>query len=75
LLRWVCISNLIKFIFNWYFCAEKPVSLSAEDIRNKKVEVLKVIPPVELKDVVLGQYTANQNGQGYLGLKRKEYLY
>jgi glucose-6-phosphate 1-dehydrogenase len=49
--------------------------LSAEDIRNKKVEVLKVIPPVELKDVVLGQYTANPNGQGYLGLERREYLY
>lgn len=35
---------------------EKPASLNAEDIRDEKVKVLKSIQPVELEDVVLGQY-------------------
>ncbi|CAJ0937723.1 unnamed protein product, partial [Mesorhabditis belari] len=38
---------------------EKPVSLNAEDIRDEKVKVLKSMPPVELKDVIVGQYVAN----------------
>uniref|UniRef100_A0A7I5EBQ1 Glucose-6-phosphate 1-dehydrogenase n=1 Tax=Haemonchus contortus TaxID=6289 RepID=A0A7I5EBQ1_HAECO len=38
---------------------EKPASLDAEDIRDEKVKVLKAIKPVQLKDVVLGQYVAN----------------
>nr|CDJ89535.1 Glucose-6-phosphate dehydrogenase domain containing protein [Haemonchus contortus] len=38
---------------------EKPASLDAEDIRDEKVKVLKAIRPVQLKDVVLGQYVAN----------------
>ncbi|KAI6224756.1 Glucose-6-phosphate 1-dehydrogenase [Aphelenchoides besseyi] len=42
---------------------EKPASLSAEDIRNEKVKVLKNIKAVELKDVVLGQYVADPNGK------------
>ncbi|KAH7721911.1 Glucose-6-phosphate 1-dehydrogenase [Aphelenchoides avenae] len=42
---------------------EKPTSLSAEDIRNEKVKVLKAIKPVELKDVVVGQYVGNPEGK------------
>jgi len=51
---------------------EKPASTSADDIRNEKVKVLKQIRPLELSDVILGQYTGDPNGatedtrQGYL---------
>ncbi|PAV59907.1 hypothetical protein WR25_12507 [Diploscapter pachys] len=38
---------------------EKPASLKAEDIRDEKVKVLKAIRPIELKDIVVGQYVAN----------------
>ncbi|CAD6192860.1 unnamed protein product [Caenorhabditis auriculariae] len=38
---------------------EKPASLDTENIRDEKVKVLKAIKPVELKDVVVGQYIAN----------------
>ena len=38
---------------------EKPASLNAEDIRDEKVKVLKAIRPIELKDIVVGQYAAN----------------
>lgn len=41
------------------FAMEKPASLEAEDIRNEKVKVLKAIQPLELDDVVIGQYTAS----------------
>lgn len=51
---------------------EKPASCQPDDIRNEKVKVLKSIEAVELKDVVLGQYVADPNGDGeaksgYLG--------
>ncbi|KAI1733116.1 glucose-6-phosphate dehydrogenase, NAD binding domain-containing protein [Ditylenchus destructor] len=42
---------------------EKPASLSADDVRNEKVKVLKTIKPVELNDVVLGQYLGNPEGK------------
>ncbi|UYV66391.1 G6PD [Cordylochernes scorpioides] len=52
---------------------EKPVSTSAEHIRDEKVKVLKFIPPVKLEDVVLGQYEGDPcaphddpASQGYL---------
>ncbi|XP_034949094.1 glucose-6-phosphate 1-dehydrogenase isoform X1 [Chelonus insularis] len=38
---------------------EKPASCCPNDIRNEKVKVLKCIKPVELKDVVLGQYVGD----------------
>lgn len=43
---------------------EKPATLSADDIRNEKVKVLKKIRPVELKNVVVGQYVGNSNSTG-----------
>lgn len=52
---------------------EKPPSLSAEDIRNEKVKVLKSVPPIKLEDLVLGQYigdpeasTDSEASKGYL---------
>ncbi|CAK5108472.1 unnamed protein product [Meloidogyne enterolobii] len=42
---------------------EKPVSMSADDIRNKKVEVLKLINPVKLSEVVLGQYVGDSQAK------------
>ncbi|CAH1784384.1 unnamed protein product, partial [Owenia fusiformis] len=43
---------------------EKPASTRAEDIRDEKVKVLRVIKPVNLDDVVLGQYVGNPQGEG-----------
>ncbi|XP_048740576.2 glucose-6-phosphate 1-dehydrogenase-like isoform X2 [Ostrea edulis] len=43
---------------------EKPPSTAAEDIRNEKVKVLKSISPVELDNVVLGQYIGDPAGEG-----------
>lgn len=52
---------------------EKPCSLSAEDIRNEKVKVLKSVSPIVMEDCVLGQYVADpdaaegsEGGKGYL---------
>jgi len=47
---------------------EQPVSLSAEDVRDAKVRVLRNIPPLTLNQVVVGQYTASEDGKhpGYL---------
>jgi glucose-6-phosphate 1-dehydrogenase len=61
---------------------ERPVSFSAEDIRDEKacslfsydtsltlkpqVKVLRCIPPIEQSDVLLGQYVAANGKPGYL---------
>lgn len=47
---------------------EAPVTLDAEDVRNEKVKLLRAIPPIEIKNVVVGQYTASPDGKtpGYL---------
>jgi len=47
---------------------EPPITSSAEDVRNRKVEVLRSITPLKLSDLVIGQYQANPAlGQvGYL---------
>lgn len=45
---------------------ERPVSFSSEDIRDEKVKVLRAIPPIERKDVLLGQYVAANGKPGYL---------
>jgi glucose-6-phosphate 1-dehydrogenase len=41
---------------------EAPASLDAEDVRNEKVKVLRQCSPIDIDDVVLGQYTADPNG-------------
>ncbi|XP_023940292.1 glucose-6-phosphate 1-dehydrogenase [Bicyclus anynana] len=43
---------------------EKPVTLNPDDIRDEKVKVLRHIKPIELKDLLVGQYVGNPNGQG-----------
>lgn len=47
---------------------EQPKTLSAEDVRDEKVKVLKSIEPITLNNVVLGQYTKSADGKepGYL---------
>jgi len=47
---------------------EPPVSLSAEDIRDEKVKVLKCCAPLQPEDVILGQYVSNAAGtsRGYI---------
>lgn len=41
---------------------ERPASLSASDIRDEKVKVLRSINPARLGDLVLGQYTRSVDG-------------
>lgn len=50
---------------------EKPVTLNPNDIRDEKVKVLRHIPAIEMKDLLVGQYVGNPNGHdeeklGYL---------
>ncbi|CAH2068773.1 unnamed protein product [Thlaspi arvense] len=50
------------------FAMETPVSLDAEDIRNEKVKVLRSMKPLQLEDVVVGQYKGhNKSGKTYPG--------
>ncbi|XP_059449092.1 glucose-6-phosphate 1-dehydrogenase, chloroplastic-like isoform X2 [Corylus avellana] len=44
------------------FAMESPVSLDAEDIRNEKVKVLRSMRPLQLEDVVVGQYKGHSKG-------------
>ncbi|KAL1187618.1 Glucose-6-phosphate 1-dehydrogenase 3 [Cardamine amara subsp. amara] len=44
------------------FAMETPVSLDAEDIRNEKVKVLRSMRPIQLEDVVIGQYKSQTTG-------------
>ncbi|XP_010250646.1 PREDICTED: glucose-6-phosphate 1-dehydrogenase, chloroplastic [Nelumbo nucifera] len=44
------------------FAMETPVSLDAEDIRNEKVKVLRSMRPLQLGDVVIGQYKSHTKG-------------
>lgn len=44
------------------FAMETPVSLDAEDIRNEKVKVLRSMRPLQLDDVVVGQYKSHTRG-------------
>ncbi|KAK9466804.1 glucose-6-phosphate dehydrogenase [Lipomyces arxii] len=41
---------------------ERPVSFSAEDIRDEKVRVLKAMPIIDPKNVVIGQYDKSPDG-------------
>ncbi|GAA5825463.1 hypothetical protein JCM11251_006998 [Rhodosporidiobolus azoricus] len=45
---------------------ERPVSFSAEDIRDEKVKVLRYIPPIKVEETLLGQYVGNGEKPGYL---------
>ncbi|KAI9731491.1 MAG: Glucose-6-phosphate 1-dehydrogenase [Cirrosporium novae-zelandiae] len=41
---------------------ERPISFSSEDIRDEKVRVLRGIPSIEPKDVIIGQYGKSLDG-------------
>jgi glucose-6-phosphate 1-dehydrogenase len=41
---------------------ERPISFSAEDIRDEKVRVLRSMPSIEPKNVIIGQYGKSLNG-------------
>ena len=41
---------------------ERPISFSAEDIRDEKVRVLRGIPQIEPKNVIIGQYGKSLDG-------------
>jgi len=41
---------------------EPPVGLQASHVRDEKVKVLRAIPPIELRDIAVGQYTAGRRG-------------
>lgn len=43
---------------------EKPVTLNPNDIRDEKVKVLRHIKPIEMNDILIGQYVGNPEGQG-----------
>lgn len=47
---------------------ERPFSFGSEDIRDEKVKALRYIPPIDIKEVLLGQYVASKDGKnpGYL---------
>lgn len=42
---------------------DSPVTLLAEDVRNEKVKVLRAVTPLILDDLVVGQYTADEEGK------------
>ncbi|KAM3705957.1 hypothetical protein ACJW31_03G117400 [Castanea mollissima] len=44
------------------FAMETPVSLAAEDIRNEKVKVLRSMRPLEIENMVIGQYKSHTKG-------------
>uniref|UniRef100_A0A915JBX2 Glucose-6-phosphate 1-dehydrogenase n=1 Tax=Romanomermis culicivorax TaxID=13658 RepID=A0A915JBX2_ROMCU len=59
IIRDVMQNHLIQIVC--LFAMEKPASKEAEDIRNEKVKVLKVIQPIDIENVVLGQYVASSD--------------
>ncbi|GAB4828565.1 Glucose-6-phosphate 1-dehydrogenase, variant 2 [Ancistrocladus abbreviatus] len=44
------------------FAMETPVSCDGEDIRNEKVKVLRSMRPLQLENVVIGQYKSHTKG-------------
>lgn len=54
----------------------RPLSLSASDIRDEKVRVLRAIDPLKLEDCVIGQYvgdkTADPKSEAWFGYKDDE---
>lgn len=52
------------------FAMETPVSLEAEDIRNEKVKVLRSMRPLDVDNLVVGQYKGHTRG----GVKYPAYV-
>ncbi|KAF0514833.1 glucose-6-phosphate dehydrogenase [Gigaspora margarita] len=53
--------RLIVFNIILYCCYGTSYIINLEDVRDEKVRVLRCIPPVEAKDIILGQYTKSDN--------------
>ncbi|OXG83650.1 glucose-6-phosphate dehydrogenase [Cryptococcus neoformans D17-1] len=64
IVRDVCQNHLMQALS--ILAMERPVSFSAEDIRDEKVKVLRCIPAIDRKDVLFGQYVAAGDKPGYL---------
>ncbi|WVW85538.1 glucose-6-phosphate dehydrogenase [Kwoniella bestiolae CBS 10118] len=64
IIRDVCQNHLLQTLS--ILAMERPVSFSAEDIRDEKVKVLRSIPAIAQKDVLLGQYVGEGDKPGYL---------
>lgn len=64
IIRDVCQNHLMQTLS--VLTMERPVSFSAEDIRDEKVKVLRCIPPITRQDTLLGQYVAANGKPGYL---------
>ena len=56
---------------------ERPVSLAPEHVRDEKVKVLQCMLPVDMENVVLGQYQANpdEGKPGYVSSQVERWCY
>lgn len=45
---------------------EAPVAMESEYIRDEKHKILKSLRPIQLKDIILGQYISSGDKKGYL---------
>jgi hypothetical protein len=53
------------------FAMEEPASLDAEDIRDEKVKVIRSIRPIDMANVVLGQYKGLEQTAGVPGRRHR----
>lgn len=61
-IRDVVQNHLLQVLAN--LAMEPPVSQDSEVVRDEKVKVLKAIPPLDVKDLVRGQFTGYRQEQG-----------
>jgi glucose-6-phosphate 1-dehydrogenase len=61
-IRDVIQNHLFQVLSN--LAMEPPVSLDSDSVRNEKVKVLKAIPPIDERDLVLGQFRGYRNENG-----------
>mmetsp|Transcript_9876 Transcript_9876/g.40803 ORF Transcript_9876/g.40803 Transcript_9876/m.40803 type:complete len:554 (-) Transcript_9876:238-1899(-) len=47
------------------FAMEQPTSLAADDVRDEKVKLLRSMKPIDVNDVVVGQYIGREVKSGY----------
>jgi len=50
---------------------EPPVSLNAEDVRTEKAKLLRAVAPLDIKDLVVGQYGDHAKKQEGTEKKRR----
>ncbi|XP_059087068.1 glucose-6-phosphate 1-dehydrogenase X-like [Tigriopus californicus] len=61
IIRDICQNHLLQILS--LASMDKPPTVRADDIRNEKVKILKLIPPVVVEDVVLGQYVGDPDAK------------